>query len=123
MARNTITDPRLGPKPTLPTYPGATVDADRLDTTSRYEVSTYIAHRYYATYPRPRATPAGKYHNDPRSMVRSATPEGYRSFVNAGNGGSMDLTQKAQFEATHPGVVEAYEEWAAWAWSVNEQVR
>lgn len=120
MARDTAANPRLGTKPSLPTYTGTTIDVDRLDQT--YEIATYLAHRYFTAYPRPKANPLGKYANDPRSMVRASTLESYKAFINAGNGGSMGLTQKAVFESEHPGVVEAYEEWAAWAWSVNAQV-
>lgn len=122
MARDTQTNPR-GQKPALPEYTGATIDVDKLDANGRYEVSTYLAHRYYGSYPKPRANPLGKYHNDPRSMVRLSSAESYRGFVNAGNGGSMDLTHKAQFEAEHPGFVAAYEEWVEWAWSINSEVR
>ncbi len=122
MARDTQTNPR-GQKPALPEYTGATIDVDKLDANGRYEGSTYLAHRYYAMYPRPKLNPLGKFHNDSRSMVRAASADVYRAFINAGNGGSMDLMQKAQFEATNPGVVEAYEEWAAWAWSINSEVR
>ncbi len=123
MARDTKTNPRLGPKPALPAYTGNTIDVDKLDANGRYDVSTYLAHRYYRSYPRPRATPLGKYHNDPRSMVRAGSPESYKAFISAGNGGSMSSTHWAQFEDTHPGFVAAYEEWVEWAWSVNEQVR
>lgn len=123
MARDTQANPRLGPKPAALAYHGTKIDVDRLDATSRYETATYIAHRYYSTYPRPKLAALGKGFGSPSAMVTSATAEGYKAFINAGNGGSMDLLQKAQFEATHPGVVEAYEDWAAWAWAVNEQAR
>jgi len=123
MARDNTTNPRGGPKPVPLAYAGTTIDVDKLDANGRYEVSTYLAHRYHAMYPRPKLNPLGKYHNAPGSMVRAASAEGYRAFINAGNGGSMALSHKAQFEADHPGVVNAYEEWAEWAWLVNSQVR
>lgn len=127
MARDTIANPRrndgFGTKPGL-VYPGQQINPETLDAETRRLLCVYVEHRYKGVYPRPKLDPFDKgYAASKRALIAAPTAQGQRQAINANNAGTMHLADKAEFEATHPGYVDAFEEWMAWAWSVNGQVR
>lgn len=121
MARSNRPDSTFGTKPGL-VYPGQQINPNDYDATKLAWIASYVHNRYYGTYPRPKLDPFDKgYAGSKRALIASPTPEGQKRAIALAGG--ITIEDRARFEIENPHIVEWYEQWVAWAWSVNGQVR
>lgn len=114
MARDTVKNPRPGPKAIRPTYTGPKADVSGLPVEDRRAVCRYAVHREYAIYPRMRY-PDGSLIT-PFGTVIVGGDLNY--LTNLGGTGNLDAESVAAVETARPDVKAALDAWIAWGRSL-----